>query len=49
MFTSVLQESSDHPAAHVHENDATCSLHVAPFMHGDDAHSSSSTAQFSPL
>ena len=47
--TSMLHTAPAHVAAHVHVNLPPPSEHVAPFMHGDDAHSSTSTSQRKPL
>jgi hypothetical protein len=45
LSTSALHKVPDHPATQVHEKEFTPSLHVAPFMHGDDVHSLSFVAQ----
>jgi len=37
--TSCAQRVPDHPDAHVHSYASTKSVHVLPFMHGDDPHS----------
>jgi hypothetical protein len=47
--TSTEHTEPDQPATHVHANEATPSVHEPPFMHGDDAHSSSFVAQLYPL
>jgi hypothetical protein len=43
--TSEPQNGPENDDAHVHENLFTWSVHVEPFWHGDDAHSSSFTSQ----
>jgi hypothetical protein len=43
--TSDSHNSPDHVSAHVHTYLSTPSVHVEPFMHGDDSQSSSSTSQ----
>jgi hypothetical protein len=43
--TSSSQWPPDHPDAHVHSYANTMSVHVLPFMHGDDAHSSGLISQ----
>jgi hypothetical protein len=49
LSTSALHTLPDQPDTHVHENEFTPSEHVAPFMHGDEAHSLSFPAQLDPL
>jgi hypothetical protein len=43
--TSEPQNGPDHDDAHVHVYLATPSVHVAPFLHGDDKQSLSLTSQ----
>jgi hypothetical protein len=46
--TSSSQWPPDHPAPHVHSYAFTMSVHVLPFMHGDDSHSFGFTSQLYP-
>jgi hypothetical protein len=43
--TSDSHSSPDHVSIHVHTNLSTKSVHVEPFMHGDESQSSSSASQ----
>jgi hypothetical protein len=43
--TSISQWVPDHPAPHVHSYASTMSVHVEPFMHGEDWHSSALSSQ----
>jgi hypothetical protein len=45
LSTSVVHVEPVQPALHVHENEATPSLHVAPFWQGDDVHSATLISQ----
>jgi len=47
--TSDAQVKPDHDDAHVHVNLSTKSVHVEPFMQGDDKQSLSFTSQLYPL
>jgi hypothetical protein len=47
--TSLAQVTPAHLFAHVHVNLLTPSLHVAPFMQGDDKQSLTPPAQLTPL
>jgi hypothetical protein len=47
--TSLPQTAPAHVDAQVHVNFATPSVHVEPFMHGDDTQSLSFTSQLKPL
>jgi hypothetical protein len=49
LSTSLPHTAPAHDVLHVHVNFATPSVHVEPFMHGDDMQSLSSTSQLYPL